>query len=58
MAAQLLSANDGLAAAGDFLEFRFRLDAFTQRVAKLIEDGVESVTPARRGRPKRRPLNR
>jgi len=53
MAAQLLSANDdGLAAAGDYLEFRFRRDAFIQRVAELIADGVESVTPARRGRPR------
>jgi len=37
--------------AGDYVEIRFRRAAFTQRVAELIADGVESVTPARRGRP-------
>ena len=51
MAMQLLSTEDGFATAGDYVEIRFSRGAFMQRVAELIADGVESVTPARRGRP-------
>lgn len=53
LAAQLLSNRDASAAAGDYVVIRFSRAAFEQRVADLVADGVESVTPARRGRPRR-----
>jgi hypothetical protein len=51
LAIQLLSNEHGFATAGNYIEIRFSRAAFMQRVAELIADGVESVTPARRGRP-------
>jgi hypothetical protein len=59
LASRILSSNGASFAISSELELRFNRSAFAQRVDRAIADAVESVVPARRGRPvkdARRPL--
>lgn len=47
----LSSANDAEVHAGPWLRFSFRRADFVRHVDALIADGVEAITPTRRGRP-------
>ena len=53
LAAQMLSAEDGRVWLGDGLELRLDLARFRSELDAAIAEGVESVAPARRGRPPR-----
>ena len=51
LAARLLTVDSDALPLGHGLELRLDLAEFRRRVHRSIDDGVESVTPARRGRP-------
>jgi hypothetical protein len=53
LAARLLVANSAPVGFEGGLELRLDLESFLSIVQALIADGVESVTPARRGRPRK-----
>ena len=54
LAPRLLSADSAPISLGNGLELRLDLAEFRVNVNRLITDGVESVAPARRGRPPKR----
>lgn len=54
LAPLLLSADSEPLALGNGLELRLDIAEFRLNVNRLIADGVESVAPARRGRPRKR----
>jgi len=53
LAQLLIVANSAPVGLDSGLEIRLDLERFRLNVQALIADGVESVTPARRGRPKK-----
>ena len=53
IAAQLLSAEDGCVSLGGGLALQLDLRRFREALDAAIAEGVESVAPARRGRPPR-----
>lgn len=48
---RLLTTNEDQVAIGPGLELRFERSAFERRIDSAIAEAVESVSPARRGRP-------
>ena len=57
LATRLLSAEDGRVDFGDALELRLDGARFRSALDAAIADGVESLAPARRGRPPRAPID-
>jgi hypothetical protein len=53
LATRLLVANSAPIGFEGGLELRLDLESFLSNMQALIADGVESVTPARRGRPRK-----
>jgi len=53
LATRLLVANSSPIGLEGGLELRLDLERFRSNMQALIADGVESVTPARRGRPRK-----
>ena len=53
VATRLLVANSAPIALEGGLELRLDLESFQSNTQALIAEGVESVTPARRGRPRK-----
>jgi hypothetical protein len=53
VAGRLLSSEDGRLSLAEGLELRLDLAGFRSRVDAAIAEGVESLAPARRGRPPR-----
>lgn len=51
LASRLLAISSGSLSMGHGLELRLDVAEFRRRLHKSIDEGVESVTPARRGRP-------
>lgn len=54
LATRLLVGSAPELPVGDWLQLRFDRQAFERQVEHQIADGVESVAPARRGRPRLR----
>ena len=55
LADRLLGANRAELSIGNGLALRLDLAAFHTTVDRAIADGVESITPVRRGRPRKSP---
>jgi len=51
LARTLLSTSDDDWSAGPWVSLEFRRTEFVRHIDALIADGVESITPVRRGRP-------
>ena len=51
VAQSLLSGKDVVVAVGPWLRIEFNRFAFLQEINELVADGVEAMTPVRRGRP-------
>jgi hypothetical protein len=53
LARRVLAANSSTLSIGHVLEVRLDLESFRAHIERAIDDGVESITPVRRGRPRK-----